>query len=108
MDNHATHKTPAIREWFARRPRWHVHFTPTGASRLNLVERFFAEITERQIRRGVHTSVRQLEEEVDTQIARRKDDPTPFTWMRTADEILKAIRRFCLRIRPPPCLLARW
>jgi transposase len=100
MDNYATHKTPAIREWFARRPRWHVHFTPTGASWLNMVERFFAEITERQIRRGVHTSVRQLEEEIDTYIARRNDDPKPFTWIRTADDILEAIRRFCLRICP--------
>jgi len=59
MDNYATHKTPAIRAWFARRPRWHVHFTPTGASRLNIIERFFAEITERQIKRGVHRSERE-------------------------------------------------
>jgi len=63
-----------------------------------MVERFFAEITERQIRRGVHTSVKQLEEAIDTTIARRNDAPKPFTWVRTADEILGATRRFCLRI----------
>jgi len=64
MDNDATHKTPAIRAWFARRPRWHIHFTPTGASWLNMVERFFAEITERQIKRGVHRSERELEQAI--------------------------------------------
>jgi transposase len=100
MDNYATHKTPAIRAWFARRPRWHVHFTPTGASWLNMVERFFAEITERQIRRGVHTSVKQLEDAIHAYIEHRNKDPRPFTWVRTADEILDTIKRFCLRVGP--------
>ena len=100
MDNYATHKTPAIRAWFTRRPRWHVHFTPTGASWLNMVERFFAEITERQIRRDVHTSVKDLQGAIEAYIKRRNEDPHPFTWVRTADEILDTIKRFCLRIRP--------
>lgn len=97
MDNYATHKTPAIRAWFAKRPHWHVHFTPTGASWLNMVERFFAEITERQIRRGVHRSERQLTQAILSYIEIRNEDPKPFTWVRTADEILDAVKRFCLK-----------
>ena len=100
MDNYATHKTPAIRGWFAKRPRWHVHFTPTGASWLNMVERFFAEVTERQIKRGVHRSTRELEEALMRYIDQRNDDPKPFKWVRSADEILDAVKRFCLRIKP--------
>ena len=100
MDNYATHKTPAIRNWFAKRPRWHVHFTPTGASWLNMVERFFAEVTERQIKRGVHRSARELEEALMRYIDQRNDDPKPFKWVRCADEILDAVKRFCLRIKP--------
>lgn len=97
MDNYATHKTPAIRAWFAKRPHWHVHFTPTGASWLNMVERFFAEITDRQIKRGAHRSVRELEDAVMRYIDRRNQDPRPFTWVRTADQILDAVKRFCQR-----------
>ena len=100
MDNYATHKTPAIRGWFAKRPRWHVHFTPTGASWLNMVECFFAEVTERQIKRGVHRSARELEEALMRYIDQRNDDPKPFKWVRSADEILDALKRFCLRIKP--------
>jgi len=100
IDNYATHKTAAIRGWFARRPRWHVHFTPTGASWLNMVERFFAEITDNQIRRGVHRSVKELEAAILDYIERRNDDPKPFKWLRTADEILDAVKRFCLRTVP--------
>ena len=101
MDNYATHKTPAIRDWFARRPRWHVHFTPTGSSWLNMVERFFAEITERQIRRGIHRSERELEQAILTYIETRNENPKPFKWVRSADDILEAVGRFCLRICPP-------
>jgi transposase len=100
MDNYATHKAPIVRNWFARRPRWHVHFTPTGASWLNMVERFFAEITDKQIRRGVHTSVRDLEADIKAYIEKRNENPKPFKWVRTADQILEAVRRFCTRMLP--------
>ena len=97
MDNYATHKTKPIRDWLAKRPRWHVHFTPTGASWINQVERFFALITERQIRRGVHRSTRQLEADIHAFIDARNADPKPFRWTKSADDILAAIQRFCLR-----------
>jgi len=100
MDNYATHKTPAIRNWLARRPRWHVHFTPTGLSWLNMVERFFAEITDRQIKRGVHRSERELTHAILDYIDIRNENPKPFTWVRTADEILDAVKRFCLKTNP--------
>lgn len=100
MDNYATHKTPAIRAWFARRPRWHVHFTPTGSSWLNMVERFFAEITERQIRRGVHRSERELTKAILNYIEIRNKDSKPFKWVRTADQILDAVKRFCFKTLP--------
>jgi putative transposase len=97
MDNYATHKTPAIRAWLARRPHWHVHLTPTSASWLNQVERFFAELTTKQIRRGVHRSLRDLEEAIHRYIATVNDDPKPFRWTRSADAILASIQRFCTR-----------
>ncbi len=97
MDNYATHKTPAIRAWLARRPLWHVHFTPTSASWLNMVERFFAEITGRQIKRGVHRSERELTKAILDYIEIRNEDPKPFKWVRTADDILDAVKRFCLK-----------
>jgi len=97
LDNYGTHKTPAIQRWFARRPRFHVHFTPTSASWLNQVERWFAELTRRQIQRGVHRSVRQLEQAVRSYIEANNEDPRPFVWIKTADQILESVRRFCLR-----------
>ena len=97
MDNYATHKTPTIRGWLAKRPHWHVHFTPTGSSWLNMVERFFAEITARQIKRGVHRSERELTQAILNYIEIRNEDPKPFTWVRTEDEILEAVKRFCLK-----------
>lgn len=100
MDNYATHKTQTIRAWLARRPHWHVHFTPTSASWLNLVERVFAELTERQIKRGAHRSVKELEAAITRYIERRNEDPKPFKWSRTADEILASLKRFCERIVP--------
>lgn len=106
MDNYATHKTPAIRAWFARRPHWHVHFTPTGASWLNMVERFFAELTERQIKRGAHRSVKELEAAVMTYIEHRNRDPKPFKWVRTAEQILAAVKRFCERVNTSPDCVA--
>ena len=97
MDNYGTHKTKLIRDWFAKRPRWHAHFTPTSASWLNQVERFFALLTERAIRRGVFSSVRQLETAIKIYIEVTNADPKPFRWIKTADDILASIQRFCLR-----------
>lgn len=98
LDNYATHKTEKVRGWFARHPRFHIHFTPTSASWLNLVERFFAEITEKQIRRGTFTSVSSLEKAIINYIEGRNDEPKPFIWSATADEILDKVRSFCERI----------
>src|ERR671914_168304 len=97
MDNYATHKTPAIRAWLARRPHWHVHLTPTSASWLNQIERFFAELTNKQIRRGVHRSLRALEDAIHRYIDTVNDEPKPFHWTRSADDILASIQRFCTR-----------
>jgi transposase len=97
MDNYATHKTAAIRAWLAKRPRYHVHFTPTSASWLNQVERWFAILTERQIKRGAHRSVHELEEAITTFIAAHNEQPKPFVWTKTADAILESLARFCER-----------
>jgi transposase len=98
LDNYATHKTPLIRRWLAKRPRYHMHFTPTGASWLNQVERWFALLTQRQIRRGVHRSTRALETAITQYIAVVNEQPKPFIWTKTADEILASVARFCRRI----------
>lgn len=98
MDNYGTHKTPAVRAWFARHPRFHVHFTPTSASWLNQVERWFATLTEKYIRRGTHRSTRQLEQAIRQYLDLNNDDPKPFVWTKSADDILASIQRFCLRI----------
>ena len=98
MDNYGTHKTPAVKRWFARHPRFHVHFTPTSASWLNQVERWFAEITRKQIRRGTHRSTRELEQAIRDYLATYNQNPRPFIWTKSADQILDSIKRFCLRI----------
>ncbi len=98
LDNYGTHKTPAIHRWLARHPRFHLHFTPTGASWINLVERWFGELTEKQIRRGSHRSTAQLEAAILRYIADRNQQPRPFMWTKTADEILASVARFCQRI----------
>jgi len=95
LDNYATHKAPAVKAWFANRPRYHVHFTPTYSCWLNQVERWFALLTERQIRRGVHRSVKELEDAVAAFIAHHHAMPRPFRWTKSADDILKSIARFC-------------
>ena len=100
IDNYATHKTPLIRNWLARRPRWHVHLTPTSSSWLNQVERFFALLTERQIRRGIHRSIDALHAAIDDFIKRHNADPKPFRWTKSADDILASIERFCLYNAP--------
>ena len=99
-DNYATHKTPPIRNWLIKRPRWHVHLTPTSASWLNQVERFFALITERKIRRGIYRSVAALRADIASFIERHNRDPKPFKWTKSADDILQSIERFCLRNAP--------
>jgi transposase len=100
MDNYATHKTPLIRAWLAKRPRWHVHLTPTSSSWLNQVERFFALLTDKQIRRGVHRNVADLQADISAFIDRHNADPKPFRWTKSADDILAAIERFCVYNTP--------
>lgn len=97
LDNDGTHKTPLIRRGLARHPRYHLHFTPTRASWLNLVERWFATLTERQLRRGVHRSTRELETALKHYVAAHNQEPKPFVWTKTADEILAHVARFCQR-----------
>jgi len=98
MDNYGTHKTKLIHNWLAKRPRFHVHFTPTSASWLNLVERWFALLTERQLRRGIHRSTKELKAAIDDFIQQHNRDPKPFIWHKTADQILDSVARFCRRI----------
>jgi transposase len=98
LDNYGTHKTKLIQNWLAKRPRFHVHFTPTSASWLNLVERWFALLTERQLRRGVHRSTNELKKAIDNFIEHHNRDPKPFIWHKTADQILDSVARFCQRI----------
>lgn len=97
MDNYGTHKTALIHRWLAKRLRYHVHFTPTSASWMNLVERWFGLLTEKQIRRGVHRSTQALEEAITHYLAVTNEHPKPFVWTKTADEILANVARFCLR-----------
>lgn len=101
MDNYATHKTPLIRNWLAKRPRWHVHLTPTGSSWINQVERFFALLTERQIRRGIHRSVADLKAAIAVFIELHNVDPKPFRWTKSADDILASVERFCVAQQIP-------
>jgi transposase len=95
MDNYATHKTSLIRNWFAKRPRWHVHLTPTSASWLNQVERFFALLTDKKIRRGIYRSVAALKADIASFISQHNSRPKPFRWTKSADDILASIERFC-------------
>ena len=97
MDNYGTHKTPMIRKWFAKRPRFQVHFTPTYGSWINLVERWFAELTNKRIRRGVFRSVKELEAAIREYIDVNNEDPKPFVWTKTADQILASIARYAQR-----------
>jgi len=97
LDNYGTHKTALIRRWLAKRPRFHMHFTPTSSSWLNLVERWFAALTEKQLRRGAHRSTRELEEAIYRYLEVKNAEPKPFVWTKTADEILANVARFCQR-----------
>ena len=98
LDNSSTHKTPSIQRWLVRHPRFSFHFTPTYSSWLNLVERWFAELTTKWIKRGAHRSVRDLVASIRTWITNWNDDPKPFVWTKTADQILESIARYCNRI----------
>jgi transposase len=98
MDNYGTHKTPSVKRWLARHPRFQVHFTPTSASWLNLVERWFALLSERQIKRGSHRSTLELESAIRQYLDTYNRDPRPFVWHKSADEILASLARFCKRI----------
>ena len=97
MDNYGTHKTPTIKAWFARNPRFRVHFTPTSASWLSQVERWFATLTQNYIRRGTHRSTRQLEQAIRQYLELNNNNPKPFVWSKSADDILASIESFCLR-----------
>jgi transposase len=96
--NYATHNTAEIRAWLARHPRFHVHFTPTGSSWMNQVERWFGLLTGKLIRRGVHTSVQALENDIKAWIATWNDNPRPFTWTKTADEILNSLADYLAKV----------
>jgi transposase len=97
VDNYSTHKAPIIKAWLAKRPRYHLHFTPTHGSWLNQVERWFGLLTQRQIKRGAHKSVASLKAAIEEFLAAHNDDPKPFVWTKSADDILASIARFATR-----------
>jgi len=98
LDNSSTHKTPAIKKWLLAHPRFVLHFTPTSSSWLNLVERWFAELTNKKLRRGAHRSVRELNTDIRAWIADWNENPRPYVWTKTAEQILDSISRYCDRI----------
>jgi hypothetical protein len=98
MDNYGTHKTRMIGNWFAKRPPWHAHYTPTWASWIDQVERFFALLTDRAVRRGVFRSVADLEAAITAYIPATNANRKPFRWTKSADDILAAIQRFCFEL----------
>jgi len=98
LDNASTHKTPAVKRWLTSHPRFVLHFTPTSSSWLNLVERWFAELTNKKLRRATHTSVRQLDTDIRAWIDTWNDNPRPYVWTKTADQILASIANYCTRI----------
>ena len=97
LDNYGTHKTPTIRRWLASHPRFHTHFTPTSASWLNLVERWFGLLTDKRIRRGTFYSTRGLEQAIQEYLELNNQQPKPFVWTKTADEIFASLAHFCKR-----------
>jgi transposase len=97
LDNYGTHKTPAIKRWLVRHPRFHLHFTPTSGSWPNMVERWFAELTNKKTKRGAHRSVRELERDIRDWI-RWNENPRPYVWVKPAEKILESISRYCQRI----------
>jgi transposase len=101
-DNYGTHKTPAIRDWLARHPRFHVHFTPTGSSWINQVERWFGYLTDQKIRRGARKSVQALEAGIRDWIEQWNENPRPFAWTKTAEEILNSLAEYLSKISGGP------
>jgi len=97
LDNYSTHKTPAVKRWLLKRPRFHFHFTPTKGSWLNLVERWFGLLSQRKIKRGSHRSTKELEQAIQEYLDATNEEPKPFVWTKTADEILRSIQRYCER-----------
>ncbi|MDQ1042627.1 transposase [Streptomyces sp. V4I2] len=95
---YATHNTAEIRTWLGKHPRFHVHFTPTGSSWMNQVERWFGLLTDKLIRRGVHTSVKALEDDITAWIDTWNENPRPFTWTKTADEILNSLADYLTKV----------
>jgi len=100
-DNYQTHKTPEIHRWLARHPRFHLHFIPTSSSWLNLVERWFAELTNRKLRRGTFRSVAELEAAIGDWAEHWNTNPRPFKWVKTAEQILQSIAAYCRRLTTP-------
>ena len=98
LDNYATHKTPEIKRWLERHPRFHLHFTPTSGSWLNMVERWFGELTTKKIKRGAHTNVPNLERDIRQWIELWNENPRPYVWVKTADQILASLARYCERV----------
>jgi transposase len=98
LDNSSTHKTPAVHKWLTAHPRFVLHFTPTSSSWLNLVERWFAELTTKQLRRGAHRSTRALNADIRAWMKTWNDNPKPYVWTKTAEQILDSITRYCTRI----------
>jgi transposase len=98
LDNASTHKTPTIKRWLTAHPRFQLHFTPTSASWLNLVERWFGELTTKKLKRGTHRSVRELNTDIRGWIDSWNDHPRPYVWTKTADQVLDSIARYCTRI----------
>jgi transposase len=94
LDNYGTHKHPAVKSWFAAHPRYHAHFTPTGSSWLNQIERWFAEITVKRIRRGTFLSVKELVRAIEGYIRENNQSPKPFVWTATANSILKKLKKY--------------
>lgn len=103
LDNYATHKTLKIEAWLARRPHWHVCFTPTSVSWIKQVERWFAELTRKQFQRGVHRSTTELEKDITSFIEAHNGNPKPYTWVKSADEILASMKRYCQRVDATLC-----
>ena len=98
LDNYRTHKTALVHEWLLKHPRFHLHFTPTSASWLNLVERWFAELSSKQIKRGCHRSVKELEAAITSYISHTNNNPKPFVWVKSAEQIIESVGRFCSQI----------
>ena len=97
LDNYTTHKVPAVKRWIVRHPRFHLHFTPTYSSWINLVERWFAALTDKALRRAAHRSVKRLNSAIRLYLEVNNERPKPLVWTKTADEILKSVARFCKR-----------